>query len=316
MFRFLYYALMVLFVVGVTACDDEEQVDFAGDTVSRIFVRETKKTAKIMKTPVGNISAVKYKFPVYSNRKSREEVKVTVVADNSLVESYNAANGVTFHTVPQEAIVFDKEFLTIPVGEMISIDSITVTLNNSLLGQLAEDVSYLIPIRVSEASGGNARPSSNMATFYLPVTIEENNVNADALESDIQGTPVEDRSGWYGSEPYAYAGCAALYNGDHTDTWYVRTRMDLALTFDLGKNYKIGGIHTCLAEKPLTDWTNALVFLSGDGQNWEKMGPLVITKVFTAFYAPIEARYVKITKPSTGFGWSYIYMSEFNIYAE
>ena len=89
---------------------------------------------------------------VMLDRVPGKDLRLTFSVDESLVDAYNAANGVNYSLAPSGLISFNNS-LTIKNGEVIA--QLPATLNTAALiqnGTMAEFEGYVVPIRISAVS--------------------------------------------------------------------------------------------------------------------------------------------------------------------
>lgn len=320
----LYCVGLCALFMSLMSCGDNETYDFEGDSMNRVFLRNTQNNFKVIHTAIGSISMVDYKTPVFSTRKAKTTIKAMVSVDNSYVSKYNTAKGTNYGTIPLEDIDLVNSTLTIPKDSMASSDSVNIKIKSSALDKLTE-AAYLIPIKISEASGGNAAASTNMNVTYVIVTTETNNINDAATETDIRGALVSDRSTWTAISSPTNSTTSRLFDGNNSTYFslssYTTSNADLTLTIDMSKSFKISGLNLNYRGNAASSYFSGVsVYVSQDNTTWTEVGKLTATKLYTVFYGSYEARYVKFVKKATLYYGSYyyttIYLSEFNVYAE
>lgn len=320
----LYCVGLFALFLSLMSCGDNEKYDFEGDSTNRVFLRNAQSSFKVVHTDIGSVSTVDYKTPVFSTQKAKAAIKAMVSVDNSYVSKYNTAKGTHYGTVPVDAIDLINNTLTIPENGMISSDSVNIKIKSTALDKLTE-VAYLIPIKISEASGGNAAASTNMSVTYVIVTTETNNVNDGATEKDIRGALVSDRSAWTAISSPANSNMSQLFDGNNNTNFYLgsytTSNADITLTIDMAKSFKISGLNfNYYGNAPSSYFSGVSLFVSKDNTTWTEVGKLTATQLYTVFYGSYEARYVKFVKKATPYYGSYyyttMYISEFNVYAE
>ncbi|WP_071144914.1 BT_3987 domain-containing protein [Bacteroides ihuae] len=320
----LYCVGLLVLLMNFASCENNEKYDFEGDSMNRIFLRNTENSFKVVHTAIGSISKVNYKAPVFSAQKANAAVKATVAVDNSYIDKYNAVNGTNYSAIPVDAIDLGNELLTIPENGMISSDSLNVKLKDSYLDKLTE-TAYVIPLRISEVVGGNAAASTNMNVAYIVVTTETNNINDSATEGDIRGSLVSERSAWSAISTPANSTTARLFDGVNTTNFslssYTTSNADLSLVIDMAQTYQVAGLYLNYRGNAASSYMSGVsVYVSKDNVTWKEVGKLTATKVYTVFYGSYEGRYIKLVKKAQPYYSSYyyttMYLSEFNIYAE
>ena len=244
-----------------------------------------------------------------------------VSVDNSYVSKYNTAKGTKYGSIPPEDIDLINSKLTIPKDSMASSDSVNIKIKSSALDKLTE-AAYLIPIKISEASGGNAAASTNMNVTYVIVTTETNNINDAATETDIRGALVSDRSGWTAVSSPTNSTTNRLFDGNNSTYFslssYTTSSADLTLTIDMSKSFKISGLNLNYRGNAASSYLSGVsVYVSQDNTTWTTpASPKHNHTKLLAIQAVVKivplSIYIKITE-LTGDAIFIIFLSFFNI---
>ena len=329
-----YIGMFALCAIGFAACDDEETYDVYGDPFNRVYIQGSSNTYKIVQTPISTVNNVDFKWPAKCSKKADGVIKVTVVVDNSLIAAYNEEHGTEFEAMPAGVILLENVEMTIPAGERVVADTVHVRLTDdaSVLSTLKSEKGYIIPLRLVSAEGASSQLSTNMVEpAFLTITVTEDNMNHEATQYTGTGTLVADQSGWVattnGSVETWYDPIEAIFDGDYKTGRYITNRSgELQLDVDMGKAYSFDGIKMSYEGYDSTTWEYAEIgaFVSGmtvstsdNGTNWRLQGEIDRSAAACVFYAPLTARYIRITVPNAG-GWygATLQCGIFNVYAK
>ncbi|MCI1647536.1 MAG: DUF1735 domain-containing protein [Bacteroides sp.] len=318
-----YIGLLALCLVGVYACSEDETYDFPGDSYNRVYIQDRYADYKIIRTPISSISNVDFETLLKCTQKANEDIKATIEIDNSMIEAFNNENGTNYEAMPASAILMKNPVLTIPAGTMATIDTLSLKLTNdqATLASLKNENGYLIPLRIATTKGGSAQASTNLYTTYLTITVTEDNVNHDAIESDITGTLVADQSGWSATTNgsiYSWGSpINAIFDGDKSTCCYISNSEDIHLDINMGRKYTFDAFtfyYSYWGDSEYSSLTDGMtVYTSDDGVNWKSAGGITSSSKFCVFYAPITAQYIRLISPKSSYGAT-IVGSVFNIY--
>ncbi|HBK31886.1 MAG TPA: carbohydrate-binding protein [Porphyromonadaceae bacterium] len=321
-----YAGLLVLGIISFTACSDEETYDFPGDPYNRVYIPDNSGSYKIIQTPISSISNLEFETILKCTQKASENIKATVEVDNSLIAAYNEEHGTHYEAIPAAALVIENAIMNIPAGAMATTDTLrlTTTENKDIISTLKSQNGYLIPLRLTTTEGGDSRPSTNVFSIYLTVTVTEDNVNHDAVEEDITGALVSDQTGWSATtngrvntwnDPIE-----TLFDGDMSTLCNISNSEDIKLDINMGKAYTFdaitlsygyswGGEYGSLSE-------GTVIYTSSDGISWQSAGETTNgTSKFCVFYAPVTSQYIRLVMPvNNSFG--YVRAGIFNVYAK
>lgn len=308
-----------------TACSDDEEYDFPGNPQVLVYTADFSGAYKILQTPAGAFASMSVPVTAKVNGRSGSDIKVTVAVDNSLIDAYNEENGTAYLPIPPEAILFDKNELTIPAGEMRSADTVTVSLteNAEILKNLNDDNGYIVPVRLQSVSGGGAGLANSVKSIsYLTISVTNDAVNHSGTLKDSKGTPVTDWSGWSVTETDGnMSGWEKMFDGNPESYWSAGYNTTM-VTVDMGKIYKFDAIQAYygLSWGSYTNTFGSMyggtkISISIDGTNWSNMGEIERSSLSAydnvVFYGSIEARYIKLHRP-TSFSFTCGY---FTVYA-
>lgn len=115
-----------------------------------------------------------YTFSVLSSAKLKKDATITLAIDNSLVESYNTANGTNFAAVPDGAATLLNTSATIKEGSAAST-AVSVQLVSSELLEIGP--TYVIPVTITESDGLDVLETSRTIFLRLSQTITFNSLD-------------------------------------------------------------------------------------------------------------------------------------------
>lgn len=315
--KYFLLPVLVLTAASFTACNDDDEYDFPGDPQTLVYTTDFSRSYKLVQTPAGLMGSISIPVTAKTNGRCGSDIKVTVAVDNSLIDAYNEENGTSYLPLPAEALVLDKTELTIPAGEMMSADTVKVSLTEDpeILKTLNDENGYIIPVRLASVSGGGAALAKSVKSIsFLTIGISSDAIDHEGSLADSKGIPVEDWTGWSvttNSNPNT--GWEAMFNGDLKKVWYTTSNNEITLTVDMGKNYKFDAIQAKFASGYGTLWFNVgsipkgtKIAISSDGSNWSNVGENTNTDnyrvgaQYVLFAISLEARYIRFVIPATG----------------
>lgn len=331
-YKSLFIIGALALAAGFTSCSDDEEYDFPGTTTNFVYQKDGSSSFKIIQTPISTISTVDVQIPVQCTKKAQSDIKVTFGIDNSLIEAYNTEHETNYVALPENVLVIENETVTIPAGEMKGDATVNIktTEDESILNQLSDENVYLVPIVRKSVTGSNAVPSEQVNPItYIVMTVIHDNVHHGASASDSKGAMVADQSGWSASvnEGTTVSGnLSAIFDGNMGNSVTLQNRNNgqpTELTVDMGKEYTFDAL-TLFYGYSYPGWgdykygqlsTDMEITTSTDGQKWSKVGLMENgdSNEVMVFYAPITARYIKISKPYSYYGR--LYIGVFNVYA-
>lgn len=328
--RNIFYTVMLaLCAMNLTACDDEETYDFPGDPYNRVYILNHSNSYRIIQTPISSISDVDFSLSVNCKSNAQGAITAAVEIDNSLIADYNKQHGTRYEEMPAAAISIENAVMTIPDGEMVSTETLHLTMsdNESAVSGLRSENGYLIPLRLVSTEGGEAQMSTNLYTAYVIVTVMEDNVNHDATDNDITGTLVADQAGWSattnGEVQSWYDPINCLFDGTTNTSVYISGSRGASLSLDvnMGKPYTFDAItlfnYSSWSGKQGCLVNGTEIYTSNDGTSWKSVGEVTgNTASNCVFYAPITTQYIRLMIPdSNGYG-AYLMAAVFNVYAK
>lgn len=324
-------------LIAVTACNNDEVYDFPGDSMNRAYVKPFTGDGFIfMHTPVKSFSLLDFKMPVYVTRISSEDVKVSLVVDNSLVETYNAVNGTEYEAIPDNALMLENTTVTIPAGNYHSSDSIHVLANENMISDLRSEKGYLIPVKIVNVEGGGVVSSTNLDCTYLFVNsdIKDGMIDETAVDNDVTGTLVADRTGWN-----AYLAnengvdvtgeIANMFDGENATEWALSSSTPFQFVIDMRQVYDVTAIYSRYLYYGRIEYPTFSegfeIEASQSGSDWENIGtvPSSVGGYFGTkniiLYAAVPMRYIRVTVPvisSYSGDKASANIGEFNVYVK
>lgn len=135
------------------------------------------------------------KLPVKSTRQAENTMMVYAEVDNSLVNSYNTANGTSYEAFPSDVYNIVKSAATIGQGKTLSVDSIEIRVPGENFITL-DKPAYLLPVRLAKVEG-NGKISVQHNTILAVVNItypDEAKLDVSITNGSNMGTSVLDIS--------------------------------------------------------------------------------------------------------------------------
>lgn len=274
----------------------------------------------------GSFGGVNASFVPMVTHSSESGYRVVSVQDNSMVAAYNAAHGTKYSELDPSFVEISGFITEIAAGELESKETVSVALKGNV-SEFTDLNGYLIPVKLI-AEG--AVTSSLRGVVYVVVDV----VSSDAFfmdgfaVSDINGSPVADRSGWTilacddgGVHSGSYP---ELFDGNTTT--YVRTwGGPVSFTVDLGQEYDMTGLlitaRTDNSSYATYQPTSIQIMASLDGSEYTNLGTVssaegtIVSSVPTSYVSMYTSRMVRYLKIEAGYG-SNMGTAEFNIYAK
>lgn len=303
---------------------DVYQIESEEPTLYALCGNDNVLTGTVSHTPSGSYNGVNAAFDIYTTVYSASGYTVTATVDNSLIDAYNRANGTSYKAIDEALVKFANNPATIASNANKTTEQLKVSLEGDLSG-LTDENGYLIPVTFS-ASG--AVTSSSRGVVYVVVTPVEELFRKNFTLADIEGSLVEDRSGW------TIEGESDLYTEsyDHTSlldgdgNTYVRTwGGPVIFTVDFGKDLDVTAVS--LLPRQDNDWYknyhpySIQIEYSEDGETYTELGAAtsgngeIVTldgAAFAALYGSQKMRYIRITASYN----SNMGTAEFNVYSK
>lgn len=123
---------------------------------------------------VANMDTLVAKLVVNCTSPAGSELKVKVTIDTLLVDVYNRKNVTSYNRFASNWIRLNKSSLTIPEGSMESSDTLTVALTRPL-EQFTSMDGYIMPVRITSASGYDAQVDYSKRVSYLTLDVTQEN---------------------------------------------------------------------------------------------------------------------------------------------
>lgn len=320
---------------AMTSCSDDDKYDVVGNPNNLVYVNiagdfpegmpKNSFSYVIFHTPVGSIvksEPGEIEIDVMCTKNAPTDMQVTLEVDPTMsVPGYA--------TLPADAgitVTLESNTLTIPAGTNRSNGKVKATVNaaNANWASLTEKA-YLIPIKISSATGGVASQSMVGAAYVGVLTeVKTGMINPDA--TNVEGTQVTDKTGWTATYSVPATGeegdCTTnLFDGNtRTRAYSIRNHADgvneeIITTINLGKKYTFSSIQFNYygGYWGIKDGT---IETSENGSDWITQGTCTWSRnpqsaVFT-FWAPFQMQYIRLTSHSfhggTGEGQ---YLAEF-----
>lgn len=321
----LFTLIVLSLSVSLSSCSDDQKYDVVGDPDNIIYIKtpSSQYSFVVVHTPAGDFNNVSAKFPVFSLRGVTDEINVTLEQDNSLIESYNNANGTSYQALPDGLLNIDNSSVPIVQDAVQSEDSVSITVDKTKTTNLTEGV-YLVPLRLASLSNNSAKISSNMSSLYILLTVSSSNIRENEGSASMVGTLITDYSEWTGTSSTSSSGSVAnLFDGDEWGGWGFN-QSPSTIVLDMQSVKRITGIRALSLYASFNSYytfDNIKFWLSRDNITFDKIGDQPNSKManeagyqYISMYAPVEARYLKLELT-----WrvpSLSIFSELGIYAE
>lgn len=303
---------------------DVYQIESEEPTLYALCGSDNVLTGSVAHTPSGSFNGVNAAFDVYTTVFSASGYTVTASVDNSLIDAYNSANGTSYKAIDEALVKIANNPGTIEANANKTTSQFAVSLEGDL-SELTNKSGYLIPVTFS-ASG--AITSSSRGVVYVIVTPVEELFRSNFTLADIEGSLVEDRSGWTiegESDLYTESDRhESLLDGDGNT--YVRTwGGPVIFKIDFGKTLDVTAVS--LLPRQDYDWYKnyhphtILIEYSENGETYSELGAAtsgsgqIVTldgAAYAALYGSQKIRYIRITASYN----SNMGTAEFNVYSK
>lgn len=309
----IFCSLLMIVALGFFSCNDDVY-DVVGDTENRVYIKtggwsddgtlQNVYTLEVLRTPVSNTlenGSREIKLGVRSTKQAATDVKVTMeINKDAVVNGYSAfPSGVN--------VTLDKTELTIPAGAMASTDSITLSIEDGKWGEFV-DKSYALAVKLTSVS--NALLSEEYDYAYVLLNSSYTNIVSGA--TSLEGTIVDDRSGW--SCEIDNVNGSTLFDGNNR-SYPGQFGGTPTLNLDLGERYdNITGFVLRYYSRNYS-LSSVVVYTSITGDEYELQGTVSLSSAspqYIKFYSGVDARYVRmVLTPYSGYG---VVMTELNMY--
>lgn len=327
----LYQGLVALALVATaTACSDDEHYDVVGNPDNLIYFGANSATPlslAVKRTPQGAAAETVAKIPVKILRPASGNIAVTAVADTTLTEAFNEANGTSYHNLPASALPTEDMKANIAQGATLGTDSITVRFNKDAFNAVT-DGDYLLPVRLSETSG-DGQVSRERGTAYIKLSLSTVYIEDNLAPADFLGKAVADYTAWTATYDNGITlDAAELFDGDLTNGPQLRTDGNDGKTntivIDMKQDYALTGLRLNRYYHYYEGYYFSEVTwsVSDDNQNWTTLGTCSEGQMYSddeynqyiGLLAPVTARYLKLQIKS---GYSNVSsLSELSVYAQ
>lgn len=321
---FTVSAMLLMGVAALTSCSDDETYDVYGIDYTRAYFAKAGSTTdgSVLSTPVGLVTSFSDEISGKTTSAVNTTTTLSITVDNSLVDTYNTANGTHYKQLPDGVVTMDKNTLTIPAGEMQTEDTLHLSIDNTAAKALNDTAGYLMPIVIGNVSG-DARPSSNAAVRYVHISYMATSSLINDYATEIAGTKAKLNTmtcvAATGLDPDGFSG---LYGSGWRRRWnFTGDDASASFVLDLGGTHQLAGFY--ISSYVLK---NAKVSISTDNQTWtevsETNGHSPFYDKWTnnyeyVLYAPLQARYFKaeLELDNTSWAWRwYKYISSLSLY--
>lgn len=313
-------------ILTFSSCKEDESYDFPGDGQNKVYLRTASNTVNgydkfdfnILQTRGGAIFE-KLQIPVYSTKPANGDISVSLEPDETLVNSFNEANGTDYEAFPLEAIEILDENVRILSNSTKSEVPVEVSVKTDMLAGL-ETGKYLLPLKISEVFG-DATSSSNRNKAYVVVILSKD-------EDNIWDSSVEDKGSLFDGNREQWTATAqnSKFEGDVSLLFDGDENERLRYSIEIGKPnpgfiVDMNDVITLNGVYQKFYWSSYAipsgdVYTSIDNKDWTYQGEYNDgdDRCDIIFYTPVEARYIKIlVKNSSCY---FFYINEFNVYVK
>lgn len=321
---FAVSALLLMGIATLTSCSDDDTYDVHGISYTRAYFTNAGSTTDgtVMSTPVGVITSFSDEILGKTTSAVNTTTTLAITVDNSLVDTYNTANGTHYKQLPDGVVKMDKTTLTIPTGEIQTEDTLHLSIDNTAAKALNDTAGYLMPIVISSVSG-DARPSSNAAVRYVHINYMATTSLINDYATEIAGTKAKiNTMTCIAATNLDPDGLSGLAGGGWRARWnFTGDDASASFVLDLGGTHQLAGFYISSYVMK-----NAKVSISTDNQTWTEVSETKGHSPFNDYwtnnnefvlYAPLQARYFKaeLELDNTSWAWRYYkYISNLSLY--
>lgn len=167
------------FFAGCTDDINNYEKQTAAEASNKVFISDKYASLafnaqRTVEGKVANMDTLVAKLVVNCTSPAGGNLTVKVTIDTLLVDVYNKKNETSYHRFASNWIRLNKSTLTIPEGSMESADTLTVALTRPLDGFTSMD-GYIMPVRITSASGYDAQVDYNKRVSYLTLDVTQEN---------------------------------------------------------------------------------------------------------------------------------------------
>jgi hypothetical protein len=245
------------------------------------------------------------RFPVMASAPVLQDVTISAVLDNSLIDAYNAEHGTSYLPFPAGMLNTDALSASFAKGGTRSSDSISITTNTAGLNGLTGK-SYMAPIKlnnVSNPAAGHITSNNAIQVTYVVANVEKRQIKYNAPSSEALGTLIADRSAWTAvltPEPIQLSGGGGILDGSTTS--FSRWGVSLGqVDINMQTVQAVTGIRLRTSTTTTQTPTQVEVWVSEDGINYELIGAplradmaLESSNHFILFYKAVNAKYIRL----------------------
>lgn len=312
--KLMIAGLSILSAMPFASCSNEDTYDVVGNPDNLVYFASGKVSRyDVVHTPIGDFSTVAFKQSLKILRPTSMTTKVNVVADSSLVSTYNSHHGTAYLGLDPEYIQWIKANVTFDKGDYESKDSIALALKAEALPHLTGST-YLLPIRISSVDG-NGTPSQERGIAYIIIDVSTKMFKDISSKDDVAGTLITEYNNWtvkYNTGTQSDA--VQLFDGDLTNGTPLRTDgadgTSTTLLVDMGKTIPVSGFRFARYYKSWYGgwWYEQYYFssikieLSTDGTAWTEAGTITTQEMpqsdgyqYASFYGGVQARYLRLS---------------------
>lgn len=284
------------------ACAEKQESTFDPYATNFVYLKAPlKSTYKATFSTAGTWKAkpdtVTNYMQIRCTKPAPQDIKVTVVVDESMVAAYNEANGTDYKFFSEMKLV-QSEYV-IRKGEYVSSDTLKTEILDFEPLKAGGTQNYIIPIKMTSTTAGKLSESN---FFYVFIEAAE---LFGQMISDYNGTKI-DRSGWSIMIDGTDVTKKLTDGSKYSDVYNIsknEINVDLGQVVDNLVNFGVehyGSSYSC----------QTMMFeVSTDNATWKNLGTYdtyALANAILEVFDPVSAQYIRITgydPMSSYYGW-------------
>lgn len=306
---FKSFMVAIAAVSMLAACADKVESTLDPYATNFVYLRApiankhkaTFSTSGSWKSKPDSISSY---IQILCTKPAPQDIKVNLEIDESMVETYNTANGTDYQLLSQVKLLQNE--LVIKKGDYLTTDTLKTVITDYAPIVEAGTQNYIVPIKITNTTSGVVSEQNHFYVFYEAAKLFAQ------MRADYIGTKL-DRSGWTVTADGRNVTSTLTDGSKYTDVYEMS---DPVITVDLGQvydNLQCFGVEHYGSSYTVRDLK---VEISVDGNDFKSLGSYdawdYANAVLEAF-DPQTARYVRFTgtdPKSSYYGWD---VGEINI---
>ncbi len=240
------------------------------------------------------------------------DMQGTLVADNSLVSTYNTEKGTNYSALPSNVL---SQLVITPAtvkeGDTEPETGITVTAPKEATNSL--EGTYVLPLRL-KTTFANGTTVDEDDVVYVVVEVGTSMIKEISSPSDIVGTLISDYTGWTAKyDSGTEINASELFDGDLTNGAQLRKDGSGGKTkvviVDMGATKNVSGFRFSRYYKSYYGWwaeeyyfSSVKIETSTDGSTWDEVGTVTESGMpkkdgyqHCSFYGGVSSRYLRLS---------------------